>query len=363
MQGSKELEKLHLKRRARWPFIILAFLLINFFVMTVSLSIGSAHIPSTKVLGVFAGKIQAVLGFQVQALNVDEVSEAIIFQVRLPRVLLASLVGGSLAVAGAIFQGIFKNPMADPYVIGVSSGAALGASLVIVLGVDYTFLGVSTIPIVAFITATMSLLIIYNISRIGSRVPVMTLLLSGIAIGIFFSAIVSFLHIIAGEKLHALVFWLMGGFSYAEWKDVQIMLPFICIGFIIVYLFARDLNILQLSEEEAAGLGVEVEKVKRNLIICGSLLTAAAVSISGLIGFVGLIIPHIVRMLIGPDHRILLPSVLIVGAFFLVTCDTIARVVFPPAELPVGIITAFSGVPFFIYLLRKAKGKYMFHAV
>jgi iron complex transport system permease protein len=330
--------------------------------MAVSLSIGSADIALTSIPEMFTRKLQVVFGLQAPA-PVDEASEAIIFQVRLPRVLLAALVGGSLAVAGVVFQGIFKNPMADPYVIGVSSGAALGASLVIVFGVSYTFIGMSTIPLVAFATATASLLVIYNISRVGSRVPVMTLLLSGIAIGIFLSAIVSFLHIIAGERLHALVFWLMGGFSYVEWKDIQMMMPFMCVGFAVIYVFARDLNILQLSEEEAAYLGVEVEKVKRNLIVCGSLLTAAAVSVSGLIGFVGLIIPHMVRMLIGPDHRILLPSALIVGAFFLVTCDTIARVVFPPAELPVGIITAFSGVPFFVYLLRKTKGKYMLHTV
>jgi iron complex transport system permease protein len=360
MQG--ELDKLYLKRHAKWPLIILTLLIINFFVTALSLSIGPANIPLTRILEIFAGKFQMVFGFP-QIFNIDKASEAIIFQVRLPRVLLASLVGGSLAVAGVIFQGIFKNPMADPYVIGVSSGAAVGASLVIVLGIGYAFMGVSTIPVAAFVTATISLLVIYNVSRVGPRIPVMTLLLSGIAIGIFLSAIVSFLHVIAGERLHALVFWLMGGFSYVEWKDIQVMLPFMSIGFIIVYIFARDLNILQLSEEEAASLGVEVEKVKRNLIFCGSLLTAAAVSVSGLIGFVGLIIPHMVRILIGPDHRILLPSALIVGAFFLVTCDTIARVVFPPAELPVGIITAFSGVPFFIYLLRKAKGRYMLHAI
>jgi iron complex transport system permease protein len=216
--------------------------------------------------------------------------------------------------------------------------------------------------IMAFAIAMVSLLVVYNISRIGRRVPVMTLLLSGIAVSIFLSAIVSLLHIIAGEKLHALVFWLMGGFSYTEWIDVYIILPFTCVGFLLVYILARDLNILQLGEEEASYLGVEVEKVKRSLIIFVSLLTASAVSVSGLIGFVGLIIPHIVRLTVGPDHRILLPSALIVGATFLVVCDIIARVIIPPGELPVGIITAFAGVPFFIYLLRKARGRYLFYS-
>ncbi|MDW8045557.1 MAG: iron chelate uptake ABC transporter family permease subunit [Nitrososphaerota archaeon] len=360
MPEDRRLMDIYMGRRARWPLTILSLLIINFFTIIVSLAIGSTYIPSTHILEMVFKRMQMVVGIPTELLDVDKIYEAIIFQIRLPRVLLASLVGGSLAVAGVVFQGIFKNPMADPYVIGVSSGAALGASSVIILGLGYTFFGSLAITIFSFITATISLFIVYNISRVGSRIPITTLLLSGIAMGIFLSAIVSFLHIIAGEKLHALVFWLMGGFSYAEWRDVQIIAPFLSLGFTVVYIFSRDLNILQLSEEEAAYLGVDVEKTKRNLIIFGSLLTAAAVSVSGLVGFVGLIIPHMMRILVGPDHRILLPSSLIAGASFLVICDTIARIILPPIELPVGIITAFSGTPFFIYLLRKTRGRYRF---
>ncbi|MEM2338662.1 MAG: iron chelate uptake ABC transporter family permease subunit [Nitrososphaerales archaeon] len=356
----KRLIDIYKKRRAKWPFIILSLIIIHFFIIIISLTIGSTYIPLIQILEIFFKRIQIISGISMQVLDTEKINEMIIFQVRLPRVLLASFVGGSLAVAGVVFQGIFKNPMADPYVIGVSSGAALGASFAIILGIGYTIFSSLTITISSFITATISLLIVYNISRVGSRTPITTLLLSGIAVGIFLSAIVSFLHIIAGEKLHALVFWLMGGFSYAEWRDVQIIIPFLCFGFVIIYIFSRDLNILQLSEEEAAYLGVDVEKAKRNFIIFGSLLTAAAVSVSGLVGFVGLIIPHIMRILISPNHYILLPSSLIAGASFLVICDTIARIILPPIELPVGIITAFSGVPFFIYLLRKTRGKYKF---
>ncbi|MGP3667947.1 MAG: FecCD family ABC transporter permease [Candidatus Bathyarchaeota archaeon] len=358
MYGS-ELEKLYLKRRKSWPLIILSFLAVNLCVTLISISIGSANIPITEVLSILSCKAGMVLGFKTQPV-MDEAREAIIFQVRMPRTFLASLVGGSLAIAGTVFQGIFRNPMADPYVIGVSSGAAVGASFAIVLGIGYDIFGASIISVMAFIFAIASLFLVYSISKVGQRIPVMTLLLSGVAVSIFLSAVVSLLHIVAGEKLHSLVFWLMGSFSYSEWVDVHVILPFTCLSFFAVYIFARDLNILQLSEEEAAYLGVEVEKVKRYFLIFGSLLTASAVSVSGLIGFVGLIIPHIIRLVVGPDHRILLPSALIVGSTFLMMCDVVARVVAPPTELPVGVITAFTGVPFFIYLLRKAKGKYFF---
>lgn len=357
-----ELKKFYLQRKKYWPLIIMSLLIMNFSVIMISMCVGPADISLLEILSVLRQRVELALGFNPK-LVIDKTKEVIIFQIRLPRAILASLVGGALATAGAALQGMFRNPMADPYVIGVSSGAALGASLAIVLGLGYGIFGVSTITIMAFAVAVVSLLVVYNISRIGQRVPVMTLLLSGIAVSIFLSAIVSLLHIIAGEKLHALVFWLMGGFSYSEWIDVYVMLPFTCLGFLLIYVLARELNILQLGEEEASYLGVEVEKVKRNLIIFVSLLTASAVSVSGLIGFIGLIIPHMVRLTVGSDHRILLPSALIVGATFLVICDIITRVIIPPAELPVGIITAFAGVPFFIYLLRKTREKHLFYSV
>jgi iron complex transport system permease protein len=217
---------------------------------------------------------------------------------------------------------------------------------------------VNTLPILAFAGSLVAVFVVYNISRVGSRVPVTTLLLSGIAVSIFLSAIVAVLQVIAGKKLHAVVFWLMGGFSAVEWKDVWAILPLIFIGTVIIYFFARDLNILSLGEETAQNLGVDVEKVKKVLLIFGSLVTAAAVSISGLIGFIGLMVPHITRIMIGPDHRVLLPTSIIVGALFLVICDAVARVIVSPVELPVGVITALSGGPFFIYLLRKKKESY-----
>jgi iron complex transport system permease protein len=347
------------RRSSRWKLIIIALMATLILTIILSLNIGFAQIPFPTVLKVLAKQIP-FLGGTVDSSNMSGVEETIIVQIRMPRILADALVGAALAAAGVVYQGIFKNPMADPYVLGVSAGAAVGASLAIVLGIGFTLFGLSTVPILAFAVSLIAVFVVYSISRVGSRVPVTTLLLSGLAVSIFLSAIVAVLQVISGGKLHAIVFWLMGSFSYVEWKDVWATLPLICFGTAAIYFFARDLNALALGEETAQQLGVEVEKVKKLLLIFGSLVTAAAVSISGLIAFIGLIIPHLTRILIGPDHRILLPTSIIVGATFLVVCDAIARVVIAPVELPVGIITAFSGGPFFIYLLYKKKGSYGF---
>jgi iron complex transport system permease protein len=319
--------------------------------------VGFARIPFPTILQVLAKRIP-FLDSLVGSSNILYPEERIILEIRMPRILAGALVGAALSAAGVVYQGIFKNPMADPYVLGVSAGAAVGASLAIVFRIGFTLFGVNTLPILAFAGSLVAVFVVYNISRVGSRVPVTTLLLSGIAVSIFLSAIVAVLQVIAGKKLHAVVFWLMGGFSGVVWEDVLAILPLIFIGTVIIYFFARDLNILSLGEETAQNLGVDVEKVKKVLLIFGSLVTAVAVSISGLIGFIGLMIPHITRIMIGPDHRVLLPTSIIVGASFLVVCDAVARVIVSPVELPVGVITALSGGPFFIYLLRKKKESY-----
>lgn len=357
--SSNETESTYFQRASRWKLIIVLLTAVLILTVVLSLNIGFSQIPIITVLKILAKRLPFI-GNLVNPSGVSKVEEIIIIEIRMPRIIAGTLVGAALAAAGVVYQGIFRNPMADPYVIGVSAGAALGASLAIVLGAGFTLIGVSTVPVSAFVGSLAAVFLVYNISRVGSKVPVTTLLLSGIAVSIFLSAIVTILKVIAGEKLHALVFWLMGGFSYTEWKDVWAVLPLICLGTAIIYFYARDLNILILGEETAQHLGVEVEKVKRILLISGSLVTAAAVSVSGLIGFIGLIIPHLTRILIGPDHRVVLPTSIIVGAFFLVICDAVARVIVSPAELPVGVITALSGGPFFIYLLRKKKESYAF---
>ncbi|UCC57613.1 MAG: iron chelate uptake ABC transporter family permease subunit [Candidatus Bathyarchaeum sp.] len=321
---------------------------------------GYAHIPFDDILKILAKQVPGI-NYLVDSSDITQTAEVIIMQIRLPRVICGALVGAALATAGVIYQGIFRNPMADPYTIGALTGASLGAALVIVLGVGVSLFGVNTLQILAFFGSITTVLIVYNISRVGSRVPVTTLLLTGIAISLFQNAIVTFLKVIAEEKLlHGLTFWIIGSLAPTEnWNNVWSILPFIVVGATISYFFARDLNILALGEDQAQHLGVEIEKVKRILLICGALITAAAVSISGIIGFVGLIIPHLTRVIIGPDHRVLLPTSAIVGASFLMICDAVARVIMGSGEAPVGIITALSGAPFFIYLLRRKRKGYM----
>ena len=281
--------------------------------------------------------------------------ETIIIVLRLPRVLLAGLVGAGLALAGTTFQGLFRNPMADPFVIGVSSGAALGAVCAMLLQSVMHLVFPLAIPVFAFVFAILTILLVYQLARTGGRVPVMTLLLAGVAVSSLLSALVSLLMFFSGSQLHQLVFWMMGGFSGRGWNYVYMFIPYGILGTTIILIYARELNVLLLGEESAQHLGIEVEKVKRHLLIAAALLTGAAVSVSGLIGFIGLIIPHIVRMLVGPDHRLLLPTVAILGAVVLILADLLARILLAPDELPVGIVTALLGAPFFIYLLRKQK--------
>ncbi|MBW6464665.1 MAG: iron chelate uptake ABC transporter family permease subunit [Firmicutes bacterium] len=289
------------------------------------------------------------------AAEVAVVYRDILLQIRIPRVLLAAAVGSSLAVSGAVFQGLFRNPMADPYVIGISSGAALGAVFAMLSGFSLTIGGFGAVPLFAFFGGIATITLVYSMARVGRAVPVMTLLLAGIAVSAFLSAIVSLLTYFAGEKLHMVVFWMMGGLGGATWQQVKIMLPYAMVGYICVSIFSRELNAMLLGEETAGNLGVDTEKVKKILLAGASLLVAAAVSTSGIIGFVGLVVPHFIRLVAGPDHRFLLPASAILGATLLIATDMLARVIIAPTELPVGIITAMIGAPMFIYLLKKRR--------
>jgi iron complex transport system permease protein len=353
-------ETAHHRRVSHWKLYLIILIIVFVVVFILSLNLGGAQVSFSDILKILAKQVPGINNL-VDSSAVSPSAEAIIMFYRLPRVICGALVGAALATAGVIYQGIFRNPMADPYVIGALTGASLGAALVIILGVGISFLGVNTLQILAFVGSIGTVLVVYNISRTGSRVPVTTLLLTGIAVSLFQNAIVTFLKVIAEEKLlHSLTFWIIGSLVPTEnWGDVWSVLPFILIGVVIAYLFSRDLNILALGEDQAQHLGVEIERVKWILLVSGALITAAAVSISGPIVFVGLIIPHLTRVIIGPDHRVLLPASTILGASFLMICDAIARVVMGAGEAPVGIITAFSGAPFFIYLLRRRKKGYM----
>ena len=359
--STDEVESTFFRRTSRWKLIVILLILALILTVIVSLNVGYAQIPFPDILGIIGKQIPFLNGI-IDTSRISPQNAAIVLQIRLPRILAGVLVGAALAAAGVLYQGVFKNPMADSYVLGVSAGAAVGASLSILSGVGFVFLGLRLVQVAAFLGALSAMFLVYNISRVGSRVPVATLLLCGIAVNFFLFAVVGLLEVIASDELHSIVFWLVGGFSNVLWRDIWAILPFILIGIIAAYFYARDLNLLAMGEETAHHLGVNVEKSKQVLLVLASLTTAAAVSICGLIGFVGLMIPHLTRLIIGPDHRILLPTSTIIGAIFLVICDDLARVVATPfastLELPVGIITMLFGAPFFIILFKKKKQSY-----
>jgi iron complex transport system permease protein len=279
----------------------------------------------------------------------------IIWELRLPRIILAALIGAALSMSGAAFQGLLRNPLADPYIVGTSAGAAVGGVIAIVSRVRTDVLGIPLITFFAFFGALAAMYIIYRMSLVDGKLPVETFLLAGVVVGSFLWAFVSFMLTIADKNLHEVVFWLMGSTQQATWQSVLILLIYVVIGFLGLLLLSHPLNLLTLGDETAEHLGVNIERTKLWIIILASLLTAAAVSVSGLIGFVGLMIPHVVRMIIGADHRLLIPTSAFTGALFLMWVDTFARSTLPTREIPVGILTAIMGAPFFLHLLRKRK--------
>ncbi|MGM0502224.1 MAG: FecCD family ABC transporter permease [Bacillota bacterium] len=286
------------------------------------------------------------------------IEQTIIFQIRLPRIILAALVGSALATSGVTFQGLFKNSMADPYVIGISAGASLGAAIAINYGFNTYYYGISLVSLFAFAGALLTVIVVYKLAEVGGQVPVGTLLLAGIALSFFLSALVSLLMILNHQSLEQVVHWLMGSLSASNWQEVKMVAPIVILGWWVIYYFATDLNIMLLGDEAAHYLGVTVTKVKVILLVTASLLTGIVVSVSGVIGFIGLIVPHILRLLVGPNHRILLVTAAVVGGIFLIIADTLARTILAPTEIPVGIITALCGAPFFIYLLEQKKVRF-----
>ncbi len=282
-------------------------------------------------------------------------AETILLQIRLPRIVLAGLVGAALAVAGATYQGVFRNPLADPYLLGVASGASLGAVLAFILPIPRDLLRIGAVQSFAFLGAIVAVVAVYLLARVGGSVPTTTLLLAGIAISAAASAATAYLMYIRGDQLLVIYSWLLGGFNVASWQEVRLITPVVLLSTVIMVIGGRVMNTLQVGEEQAAALGVPVEPAKVLLIGAATLATAAAVSAGGLIGFVGLVVPHITRLLIGPDFRRLVPTAALLGAAFLITADTGARAAAGPSEIPVGVITAAVGAPFFLLLLRRQK--------
>ncbi|MDB5078472.1 MAG: hypothetical protein JWP00_396 [Chloroflexi bacterium] len=288
--------------------------------------------------------------------NYSNGSDTIIWEIRLPRLILAAGVGAGLAGSGALYQGLFRNPLADPYLVGVAQGAAVGAVSAIVLPFPAFLYALGLVQWGAFAGALVSVAIVYNLARIGGEVKSTTLLLAGVAIGSVMAALTSFLTYLNTNKLTAIYGWLLGGFNMTSgWDNLGRFLPYLGLGIGVAFFVGRRLNVLQMGEEQAVLLGLNVPFIKLVLVGAATLMAAAAVSVSGIIGFVGLVVPHLIRLLTGQDYRLLLPLSLVWGAVFMVVSDSLARTVMSPAELPVSILTAFCGGPFFLYILRRRK--------
>ncbi|MEA4884327.1 MAG: iron chelate uptake ABC transporter family permease subunit [Clostridia bacterium] len=347
-------------RRAR----IAGLAAVVILVVCCAASAGTSGVPVELALRILGSRVPLVgplfrPGPALAARYDLESAEIIVLEVRLPRIVLGLLVGAGLSVTGACFQGLFRNPLADPYIIGASSGSALGASIGILLsassGISFLAGPSSSVPLFAFVGAVVTVTFVYALAAADGRVSTDTFLLAGVVVGSFVWAVVSFLMVIAGEDLPKVVMWLMGSLSAKSWTHVAMAAPYVLAGIAALTAMGRGLNLIAMGEEPARYMGLDVERFKKAAIVIGSLITAAAVSASGLIGFIGLVVPHVARMLIGPDHRSLIPVSALGGAAFMVAADTIARVAIPPREIPVGIITAIAGAPFFFYLLRRRK--------
>jgi iron complex transport system permease protein len=314
--------------------------------------VGSTPVTWTTVLHVLAAKV--LPSGWVDASAVTRADDAIVWLIRLPRVVVAGVVGAGLATAGAMMQSLFRNPLAEPSLTGVGPGAVLGAVVVFVTG--WSTASVVMLPLSAIGGALLALFLVYAIATRGGATPITTLLLAGIAVGSFLTAISSLLisvNIVTWQVAQEIVFWMMGGLDGRTWAHVWLSLPFVAVGLVAAMFQTRTLDLLLLGEESASALGVEIEGAKRLLVFTSALLTGASVAVAGLVGFVGLIIPHAVRLLLGPGHRTLVPASAVSGAAFLIGCDLLARTVRPPAEIRLGVVTALCGAPFFLLLLLR----------
>lgn len=278
----------------------------------------------------------------------------ILWQIRLPRVFLASIVGMLLGVSGVILQGILRNSLADPYILGVSSGAGVGAAAAMGLKLNFVFFGMSPAPVFAFICAIGAVLVVYRLSFASDKTSPEALVLAGVAVSAFASAMLAIIIIISGQ-LQSIYFWLLGSLSMASYTDIITLLPYLIVGLVAAYFFSKELNALLFGEDMALTLGIDISQIRFIMVIIATLMASAAVSVSGLIGFVGLIVPHFVRLLIGPNHRMLVPISALGGAILMVAADAVGRTVLAPVEIPIGVVMAILGSPFFLYLLRKRR--------
>ncbi|MGG0754345.1 FecCD family ABC transporter permease [Brevibacillus laterosporus] len=320
-----------------------------------SLAIGSVMLPIDEITRILLHQIPGIHSFI--PVTWDESSTQIMLNVRLPRVILALLVGASLGIAGAAFQGVLRNPLADPFTLGVSSGASVGAAILIYFGLQYAWLGQWTVPLTAFVTGVCTLVIVLQMARENGKIPIETLILSGVVMQAFLGSIVSFLVAMSKQTINEILFWVMGSLAMRGWSYTSVLLPYLVIGLLILFAYARPLNMLALGERQAGHLGLHVERTKWIVLLTATLVTAAAVSVAGVIGFVGLVVPHLLRMIIGSDYRLLIPMSALGGAIYVLWADTISRTLLAPTEIPLGVVTAFIGAPFFAMLLIRNKRK------
>lgn len=325
----------------------LTLLVLLIVVALVSLGVGRYHVPIANVLGIL---LSNVLPIEPVWTNVEE---RVVELIRLPRVLIAAFAGGGLAIAGAALQGTFRNPLVGPQIIGVSSGAAFGGALAILISENSVLL-----VAFAFGFGLLSMAIVYGLSRVGGRSPILMLVLAGVVTSAFFTALVSLIKYVADpdDKLPAIVYWLMGSFATADYGKVGLVGAAVGIGGALVYLLRFRINLLSLGDEEAEALGVKVECTRWLIIVCVTMITASVVAVAGVVGWVGLVVPHIARMAVGPDHRVLIPTAALIGAMYLIVIDDVARAA-TAAEIPLGVITAIIGAPVFGYLLRRTQAK------
>jgi iron complex transport system permease protein len=321
--------------------------------MVIAISIGTVSVPVSYILEIIASEMTNV----PVANHIDPMFTNIVMNIRLPRVILAGLIGASLAVAGAAFQGLLRNPLADPYTLGVSSGASLGAVITLFFHVSLPFIGLFTLPLLSIMFSFITIfLVLFFARKIDRAMKVETIILTGIILSSFLGAFISLMIALTGEEMRQIIGWLLGSVSMRGWDYVAILLPFFIVGSGLLIFSSLELNAMSFGEEQAQHLGVNVQKRKMLILIAGSILTGAAVSVSGTIGFVGLVIPHLIRNVSGPDHKYLLPLSILIGAGFLILADLVSRTIVSPTELPIGVITALIGAPIFALILLKRRG-------
>jgi iron complex transport system permease protein len=327
----------------RNPFLITLLALV--LMLLLSMAIGSVFIQPAELWRVVTGAAA------------NDIFRTILLEIRLPRTALIALVGAALAGSGAAYQGLFRNPLADPYLIGVAAGAGLGAILAMSVRWPYTTLGLLAVPLAAFVASLLTVYVVYTIAHIGGSVPTTSLILAGVAVSSFAVSLTSILMLRSTGEVRRAISWLLGGVSLVSWEATLAMIPYLGVGLSTLVLTGYALNLLQFGDDQATQMGLNVRRAKFIIIVAASLVTAAAVSFAGIIGFVGLVVPHIVRIWWGVDYRRLIPLSIICGAAVLLFADVLARIVLAPQELPVGIVTALAGAPFFLWVLRRARNQ------